>query len=496
MTTAAPPYGHRAAWRPLAHDHYADGGSFPEIPAVQYPLDMGRSHSASSGAALTLQLDRHGHVKYDAIASHGHAPSRIVQASFKDLVPLRQRADIGDISLDRPAPDLVLAQTNKTRDALYKLVSAQLAAANPKNIPAPASNDPTFIRYTPSNQMGEPNDVNHQQRIIKLVNKHHDPMEPPKFRHKKIPRGPGSPPPPLLRSPPRKLTAAEQQDWIIPPCISNWKNPKGYTIPLDKRLAADGRGLQDVQINDNFAKLSEALFTADRHAREEVRQRAAMQQKLAQKEKATKEDHLRSLAQKARQDRLAASPRSDSDSGDEKGARERQQLRLERRRDAERQMRMSRMGAEQKLKALAREQQRDISEKIALGLARPSNDKEAMFDARLFNQSGGLDSGFKDDESYSTYDKPLFAAQAVAQSIYRPKPQQEDDDEETSLEKVTSGARFEVLGKPQKGFAASDTAQPRDGPVQFEKDINDPFGVDAFLKEAQQGNTRKKQRIE
>jgi len=24
----------------------------------------------------------------------------------------------------------------------------------------------------------------------------------------------------------------------------NWKNIKGYTIPLDKRLAADGRSLQ------------------------------------------------------------------------------------------------------------------------------------------------------------------------------------------------------------------------------------------------------------
>jgi len=37
---------------------------------------------------------------------------------------------------------------------------------------------------------------------------------------------------------------ADQQAWKIPPCISNWKNVGGYTIPLDKRLAADGRGLQ------------------------------------------------------------------------------------------------------------------------------------------------------------------------------------------------------------------------------------------------------------
>ena len=57
----------------------------------------------------------------------------------------------------------------------------------------------------------------------------------------------------------RFVPVCAQADWKIPPSISNWKNPKGYTIPLDKRLAADGRGLQEVQINDNFAKLSEAL---------------------------------------------------------------------------------------------------------------------------------------------------------------------------------------------------------------------------------------------
>lgn len=112
------------------------------------------------------------------------------------------------------------------------------------------------------------------------------------------------------------MTVKEQQEWKIPPCISNWKNAKviiidrkkktcshlslvnfsvgflflvnwlhswnsfsfqeifvlklfccclqGYTIPLDKRLAADGRGLQDPHINDKFAKLAEALYIADR----------------------------------------------------------------------------------------------------------------------------------------------------------------------------------------------------------------------------------------
>lgn len=210
-----------------------------------------------------------------------------------------------------------------------------------------------------------------------------DPMEPPKHHHKKVPRGPPSPPPPVLHSPPRKVTAKEQADWVIPPCISNWKNAKGYTIPLDKRLAADGRGLQDVQINDNFAKLSEALALASRHAQDEVRQRALMQQKVAQKEKESKEQNLRALAQRARDERAgivsssgagAEAEAQDSgrgrqqDSGSESGsdedsdddeakqraARERDALRKERQQEREKDLRISRMGSEQKAKVMAR----------------------------------------------------------------------------------------------------------------------------------------------
>lgn len=44
---------------------------------------------------------------------------------------------------------------------------------------------------------------------------------------------------------------------------------------------------------------------------------------------------------------------------------------------------------------------RDISEKIALGLAKPTVSKDSMFDARLFNQTEGIGSGFKDDDGKS-----------------------------------------------------------------------------------------------
>ena len=71
-----------------------------------------------------------------------------------------------------------------------------------------------------------------------------------------------------MHSPPRPVSVKDQQDWKIPPCISNWKNAKGYTIPLDKRLAADGRGLQETAINDNFAQFTEALYVAEQTARQ------------------------------------------------------------------------------------------------------------------------------------------------------------------------------------------------------------------------------------
>lgn len=58
------------------------------------------------------------------------------------------------------------------------------------------------------------------------------------------------------------------QSWNIPPCISNWKNARGYTIPVGKRLAEDDS--QDPLLNDRFSKLSEALYIAERYARDEV----------------------------------------------------------------------------------------------------------------------------------------------------------------------------------------------------------------------------------
>ncbi|KAK1021070.1 mRNA splicing protein, partial [Friedmanniomyces endolithicus] len=245
-----PPYGQRSGWRPRNLEDFGDGGAFPEIPVAQYPLDMGKKGAASSSNALAIQVDGEGKVKYDAIARRGHSDTRVIHASFKDLIQLRQRADAGEINMERPSAEEEQASKERTQKALQSLVDGTLAAQKPKNVKGTSRPEPTFVRYTPANQMGD--NSKQQDRIMKIVQRQQDPMEPPKHKVKKIPRGPPSPPPPIMHSPPRKLTAEDQEAWRIPPPVSNWKNPKGYTVPLDKRLAADGRGLQDVTINDKF----------------------------------------------------------------------------------------------------------------------------------------------------------------------------------------------------------------------------------------------------
>ncbi|QUC20012.1 uncharacterized protein UV8b_04253 [Ustilaginoidea virens] len=517
-----PAYGQRAGWRPRSQEDFGDGGAFPEIPVAQYPLDMGKKNATTSNA-LTVQVDAEGKVRYDAIARQGHGQGRIIHTSFKDLIPLRQRADAGEIDLSRPDKDSVAATTEKTKNALAALVSGAVAAQRPKNINVGQRNDPTFVRYTPASQMGD--NSKKQDRIMKIVERQRDPMEPPKFKHKKIPRGPPSPPPPVMHSPPRKLTAEDQEMWKIPPPVSNWKNPKGFTVPLDKRLAADGRGLQDISINDKHAQFAEAVKMAERHAREEVQQRALMQQRLAEKEKAQKDENLRALAQKARDERAAAAPagggrgrgrgrgrRRSQDSRDSRDSRysrsrsyseseasdsedseirEREKARREKHKEEERKLRQNRMGAERRMQVMAREQNRDISEKIALGLAKPTQSKETMYDSRLFNQTSGFDSGFNEDNHY---DKPLFAAQDAISSIYRPRANDEEDDPEAGdkeMAKIQKASRFgEALGKGT--FKGVGDAEAREGPVQFEKDAADPFNVDKFLSEVDQSSSSKR----
>ncbi|CAH2987430.1 unnamed protein product [Chilo suppressalis] len=506
--SSVPPYGQRKGWVPRAEEDFGDGGAFPEIHVAQYPLGMGARGKESTSNALAVQLDESGRVKYSAIARQGHSADKIIYSKLTDLLPSEVLAE-DDPTLQKPDDDEIQDITEKTKLALEKLTNAKISAAMPVKA-APKAAPAQYIRYTPAQQGGAFNS-GAKQRVIRMVEAQSDPMEPPRFQiNKKIPRAAPSPPAPVLHSPPRRVSVKQQRDWKVPPCVSHWKNAKGYTIPLDKRLAADGRGLQQVHINENFSKLAEALYIADRKAREAVEARAQLERRLAQREKEKKEEHLRMLAQRARDHRAgirAPEEEAEQPEPDESGltAAERDKLRAERHKDRQRERNLARAAPDKRSK-LVKDRERDISEQIALGLPAKSQGGESMFDQRLFNNSKGMDSGYGDDEAYNVYDKPWRNQDNVGSHIYRPS-RNADKDNYGDLDSIANTRRFVA----DKEFAGTSSSNTRSGPVQFEKDTPrdepsgsggvskpsgeadfDPFGLDRFLSEAKRADRTRK----
>ncbi|CAH4037560.1 puff-specific protein Bx42 [Pieris brassicae] len=498
--TSVPPYGQRKGWVPRAEEDFGDGGAFPEIHVAQYPLGMGTRGKESTSNALAVQLDESGKVKYSAIARQGHSADKIIYTKLTDLLPSEVVAE-DDPTLQKPTEDDIQDITEKTKLALEKLTNAKISAALPVKA-APKAAPAQYIRYTPAQQGGAFNS-GAKQRVIRMVEAQVDPMEPPRFQiNRKIPRAAPSPPAPVLHSPPRRVSVKQQRDWKVPPCVSHWKNAKGYTIPLDKRLAADGRGLQQVHINENFSKLAEALYIADRKAREAVEARAQLERRLAQREKEKKEEHLRMLAQRARDHRAGIrGPEEENEPlGELDGeSAERDKLRAERHKERQRDRNLARAAPDKRSK-LVKERERDISEQIALGLpAKANQGGEAMFDQRLFNNSKGMDSGYGDDEAYNVYDKAWRSGDAVASHIYRPSRNADTDNYGGDLETIANTRRFVA----DKEFAGTSSSNTRSGPVQFEKNPSraeppsrnnqpeadfDPFGLDRFLSEAKRAD--------
>ena len=437
-----PSYGKRAGWVPKTIEDFADGGAYPEINVPQFPI---------VGAGNQM-------VKKDVVAKF---------LPPTDLGPI-DLASVSEEKLSKPKKEDLLSTIERTKAALEAITKKKISSSLPNRC-ATATEPSTYIKYVPQQSSS--------QKIIRMVNIQKDPCEPPKFRiNKKIPQGPPSPPAPVMHSPPRKLTVSEQKEWRIPPCISNWKNPKGYTIPLDKRLAADGRGTQGVQINDKFAKFAEALYIADRKAREGVEMRAQIEKKLAQKEKEKKEDILKKLAQKAREERAGLKKTT----GEEE-VEERDQIRADKQKERRREKNLERAAPHIKNK---NSREREITEQIALNLANPkASSNELSFDQRLIDQTRGISSGFGDEDDYSVYDKPWKESTKVGNSIYRPRGLQDTEDE---ISKIT--------GKSFSGAKHGD----RDGPVPFvpatkstQASNEDIFGIDTFLKEAKKSTKRK-----
>ena len=514
-TVVPPPYGRRQGFVPRSVADFGSGGAFPEIPIPQYPLSMEQpahtrthtdTHAAPHSASLSLilhsssssttpvQYSSDGSVRYDAIVQQGRPTGVTVQSSYTDMAAKQVRED----ELARPTAEEEAKAVEETRRALGVAMERRLATSSSTYI-RPHNREASFVRYTPT-----ASSVHHNSgassRLIRLTEAPVDPLQPMMLKHQKLPASVPDGPVPLMHSPPRKLTTEDVAAWKIPPCIPNWKNSKGYTIALDKRMASDGRGLQTVEVSDKFAQLSESLFVAERVAREEIEQRADVRQGLRRREKEEKEDELRVMAEEARRS-VAVKPDSErsgqresesyaaAEDGrvkaeqyggdeDEAGRRERDELRRDRQNELKRSMLLQRQKEMRGGKiSSVRDEDRDISEKIALGQAAPSTATSSLpFDSRLFNQSEGLSGGFTSDDTYSIYDRPLFQGSGGS-GLYRPRETAVDDEA-----KEEGGG---IRGKADKPFKGTEgiSGGGRVRPVEFERE-DDPFGLGSLLSEA------------
>lgn len=116
-----------------------------------------------------------------------------------------------------------------------------------------------------------------------------------------------------------------------------------------------------------------------------------------------------------------------------------------------------------------------------------------MLDSRLFNRES-LPGSFADDDAYNLYDKSLFHGSTAAAAIYKARGNLDAGDEskfgggtEDGISKALANDRFELGAS---GFQGADDQEIREGPVRFEKDNGDVFGVDKFLDEAKKGTKR------
>lgn len=224
-----------------------------------------------------------------------------------------------------------------------------------------------------------------QDYIVRVAEKKVDPFDPSRFRNRKLIEIQEKDPEPILTTPIQKLTPEEEKYWYVPPVISNWRNPAGNVIPMDKRVAADGRRTIKPEISDKFAVMNRALEATMQSINEAAHQRAIQQRQLLIKQQEEEKEQQREEVRKLREEKMRIAALKNKE--------ERQRDRIIEEHNEER-------------KRLAN-RKRDISSTVTPGFALVSQTEDA-FDHTLFGKNAGIDQGFVDEETNSAYDQPLF----------------------------------------------------------------------------------------
>ena len=125
---------------------------------------------------------------------------------------------------------------------------------------------------------------------------------------------------------------------------------------------------------------------------------------------------------------------------------------------------------------MKKDEERDISEKIALGQAQPTM-RDSMVDSRLYNQTVGLVSGFKDEEDYDLYDKPLFVDRSAASIYKNVRGSSAIDDDSNEGVGPDSKKLIEKIYQRGKMFEGAEISKSQGGrPLEFERG-QDKYGL-------------------
>ena len=397
--------------------------------------------------------------------------------------------------LQKPSEESTLQNIYNTKKALEKLSNHRIKTyqsfkTNNLNVDSNKNNQLCYKYINYQFDSNNNNNSNKNSHLIKLVALPVDPLSNLKYKHHKIPLSNTNEKNfvPVLHSAPAPLSLEEQKKWKIPPCVNMSNNPKGLVIPLDIRLANDGRNLREYKANKNFAKFADILAMTEKKVRKEIEERNKIAQSIQIAAAMKKEKELKEAAKQARMERksytnknstnnnssmvysldtsdilnnkeegnyLLKTKRERSKDKEEKERKERNELREIRKRDIEYERRLELIKQYEK-------EGRDINDKILLGQNNMINNNNVI-DSRLYELEGGIENPFDYNEDCQVYDKPLFNGKNKLSNIYKNFNSLGGENSKKLMGKILS----------QKGKLFNSDLEAinsrKEGPVQFEK---------------------------
>jgi SNW domain-containing protein 1 len=115
---------------------------------------------------------------------------------------------------------------------------------------------------------------------------------------------------------------------------------------------------------------------------------------------------------------------------------------------------------------------RDISELMALGKHSTTNtsNNDLLIDTRLYNNTSGLDTGFKFDDEYDLYDKPLFADRSQSHIFKKVGNIGGEDNTEKVLDSKRIMEKIKMRGKMFEGAKEAEPSRNRSNKIEFTRE--------------------------